>query len=66
MQDRLGRPLHIGEIVSVTGHDELPIKVNWIVMGYINDPMMVEVILKNFIDGSVTFISILDIEKEFY
>lgn len=66
MQDRLGRPLYIGEVVSVTGHDELSIKVNWIILGYIDHPMEIEVILKNFIDGSIAFVSILDIEKEFF
>jgi hypothetical protein len=65
MQDHLGREIRIGELVSVSGHPELDIKVNWIVMGWIDNGVAVEAILQNFIDGSTAFVNILDLEKEF-
>lgn len=66
MQDRLGRQIKVGQLVSVTNHLELSIKVNWIIMGFINNPLNVEAILQNFISGDVEYIDIMDLEKEFY
>lgn len=65
MQDRLGREIRLGELVSVMNHPELEIKCNWEVKGFIDEGMAIEVILLNFIDSQIAFINILDIEKEF-
>lgn len=65
MQDRLGREIHIGELVSVVGHEELSIRCNWEIKGFIDQGIAVEAILFNFIDGKVAFINILDLDKEF-
>ena len=65
MQDRLGRSIRIGELVSISNHPEVCPKVNWEIIGWINHPLVVEVILKNFLTQDIIYIDLLDIEKEF-
>lgn len=63
MQDRFGKEITVGAFVKVADYINISPHSNWIVMGFINNPLAVEVILQSFIDGSVTFVSVLDIEK---
>lgn len=66
MLDRLGREIRIGELVSVKDHPELKIKVNWMVLDFMEYTLSVDVILQNFVTNEIRFINILDIEKEFF
>jgi hypothetical protein len=66
MQDRLGRQIKNGDLVSVSNHPELIIKVNWIIIGFVSHELVIECILQNFISGDVVYVNILDLEKEFY
>jgi len=66
MLDRLGREIRIGELVAVKDHPELSIKVNWVVLDFLEYTLSVDVVLQNFISGEIRFINILDIEKEFF
>ena len=64
MQDRLGRQIQVGDLVTIINHPELNIKVNWEIVYFIDHGIIVEATLKNFINGEIAYVSLLNIEKE--
>lgn len=66
MQDRLGREIRVGEIVKIVNPTiEVPLHNYFIILGFLDQGLVVEVILQQYHGDDVRFINILDVERPF-
>lgn len=65
MRDRLGNDLHVGEIVKIVGNHIVPMQNYWKISAFIQYETATEAVLCHFIDNTVEFIPLNDIEKPF-
>lgn len=65
MLDRIGNEIKVGQLVTIVNHPEVELKVNWIIIDFIDYGTAIDSVLQNFITHETRFIPLLDIIKEF-
>jgi hypothetical protein len=66
MQDRNGKEIRVGEVVKIVNPSiEVPLYNYWIILGFLDQGLTVEIILQQYNSNEVRFINILDVERPF-
>lgn len=65
MKDKNGNELRIGEIVKIVGDHSVPIRNYFIIKGFIQHPTVTEAVLLHYVDNTVEFVPLSEIEKPF-